>query len=1070
MGSMIGKVYVDIRAKYKGMKTGMDKARKYVDRSVKDMDAGIQRLTFNSIKYGSMAAFGAFTVGAYKAIGAASDLEEVQSKFNVVFKGQEADANKWSKNLVDSYAMSTRESKQYLSSVQDLLVPMGMNATAAGVMSSEIVKLSADLGSFNNLPTAQVMENIQSALTGEYESMKKYGVVVTATTVQQKAMLMGLADKKDKLTAADKALAAYTLMVEGSTAAIGDMARTADGFANQQKKATANVEDFLAMAGNRLLPIASHIVGTFNDWYQSNQGLIEQNLPDYIANLTVTAGYAVEAVRFLHNGFNGLKLGGQYAVEAIALGFKVVFDILRKVLLPLDLVMDGLVKLGKLDVNPLDGMETAFADFRSSSKQTRIEVIKDIEKTNEGYDKTKKFLGGINKKIQDMPKVVAESSKKETKIVAETADFKKEKLDEILKSHKDNRDEAVETTAATLKKELDAYEEMYDATGVMSDEHYSLLVNNLEKERDSFIETTGNKELAAASFNAKLAELDDSRLEKVKEANTAVKDVYRELYGDLGEQDQDYFNSQFSLLGNQKSEYEKILKANNVNHELSLKDRLALDEWYENEWEKIQDSQTLTSNDFFAGMSLGWESATDDMKTWAETGQDIAKDFANDVSTTLSDYLFDGITGGFDGLSGAFQGVADNMGKSLLGQFSSGIVNKSMSGLGSIFGGMMGGSGGGGLLANMAYGGGALGTVLSGIGTVMPWIGGALAIGSGLGLFDDNTEQWHRVKSTGDATFDMSKGFENFTATGRLHGKKEDDVTEYLHQYVSGMSQQVAAGISALPIEVAREAEKYLATNGMDMDWSRLKEDEPGAGFEEIVKKWEKAMSNRLGEHFDAALIAAAETAYGLTDELATVVTEGSMDELYAYLDYMNATATASAQTIGAAFNTALEANDFSTFGQSVREQIYTSVKDGMMTAMLESELFRMTLQPIFAGITDSFSSSMVDGVFDMAMFSELVDPYLNQVGDAVDTLEEPFNLVTNTLSDMQNTIFGVDSGLSGLSGAIENLTNSVNEAAEVQNNIVVNVGNEQLDAHITEVADEVIVNTAARQIEGGVS
>ncbi len=193
-----------------------------------------------------VAATVALTALAAKAVKAASDLAEVQSKFNVVFAGQTGVAEAWSRELVASYAMSTREAKQYLSSVQDLLVPMGMAADQAGVMSNEVVRLAADLGSFNNLPTAQVMDDIQSALVGNYETMKKYGVVLNAATVEQQAMSMGLAATKAELTAADKAQAAYALMIEGSTAAMGDMIRTQDSYANQAKKFQAQIEDLSA--------------------------------------------------------------------------------------------------------------------------------------------------------------------------------------------------------------------------------------------------------------------------------------------------------------------------------------------------------------------------------------------------------------------------------------------------------------------------------------------------------------------------------------------------------------------------------------------------------------------------------------------------------------------------------------------------------------------------------------------------------------------------------------------------------------------------------------------------------
>ena len=241
------------------------------------------------------------------SVKAASDLEEVASKFNVVFAGQVPLAEKWSKTLVDSYAMSTRESKQYLSSVQDLLVPMGMQANAAGKLSNEIVKLSADLGSFNNLPTAKVMDDIQSALVGNYETMKKYGVVLNATVVQERALAMGLADTKDALTAGQKAQAAYALMVEGSTAAIGDMARTSDSYANQVKQLEANIEDLKAMFGTKLLPVVTDIVKQMNLWVKENQALIDQKMDVYARNIGTALKTTVEFLGFLAEGVQNVS-------------------------------------------------------------------------------------------------------------------------------------------------------------------------------------------------------------------------------------------------------------------------------------------------------------------------------------------------------------------------------------------------------------------------------------------------------------------------------------------------------------------------------------------------------------------------------------------------------------------------------------------------------------------------------------------------------------------------------------------------------------------------------------------
>lgn len=256
----IGDLFVTVSAKPKKFNAALTKAEK---RAKKFKDTVTKSFHVSGLAAAAMGTAVAFGIG--KVIMAASDLEETASKFDTVFEGQEKRAEAWSDTLVNAYAMSTREAKFYLSSVQDLLVPMGVNAKLAGELSNEVVKLSADLGSFNNLPTAQVMEDMQSALVGNFETMKKYGIVLNETVVAQKALELGLAETKSELTAGMKAQAAYALMVEGSAAAVGDMERTSEGYANQTKLLMAQVEDLAAAIGNEFLPLATKTVGVLSD-------------------------------------------------------------------------------------------------------------------------------------------------------------------------------------------------------------------------------------------------------------------------------------------------------------------------------------------------------------------------------------------------------------------------------------------------------------------------------------------------------------------------------------------------------------------------------------------------------------------------------------------------------------------------------------------------------------------------------------------------------------------------------------------------------------------------------------
>lgn len=226
----------------------------------KTTDSTIGGIKKSWLKLGAAAVVGQkfleFLKGSVKA---ASDLQEVTSKFQTVFTGNMNVANKAVMELTKNYAMSTREAREYLAAVQDLLVPMGMNAEAASGMSAEIVKLSADIGSFNNQKTSKVMQDITAALTGSFETMKKYGIVLNETVIKQEALRQKVWDGKGAIDAATKAQVAYSLMVKGSQAAIGDMERTADSYANSMKRMEAASEDAAASIGKSLLPVLTKL-------------------------------------------------------------------------------------------------------------------------------------------------------------------------------------------------------------------------------------------------------------------------------------------------------------------------------------------------------------------------------------------------------------------------------------------------------------------------------------------------------------------------------------------------------------------------------------------------------------------------------------------------------------------------------------------------------------------------------------------------------------------------------------------------------------------------------------------
>ena len=359
----LGNAYVNIIADAKKLKPGLDKARATVASSVDKMADKIRTLTFQAAIVGAAAFSAAVIYNMKKAVDAASDLEEVTAKFGTVYKDQIVVAEKNAKALVDSYGLSTRASKEYLGAMQDLLVPMGMASGAAAKMSNEVVKLSVDLGSFNNVATADVMRDIQSALVGNFETMKKYGVVLNQNVVAQEALSSGLVASKDQLDANTKAQAAYQLIVKGSTFAIGDWARTSGGFANQMKQLTSNIEDLRAELGSHLLPVITPVVKQMNDWVKANKEFIAQNISGAVKKIT-------ESITGIKNIYDSLP-GGVVG----AAGYGIVGRILwggwgpAKVLSGIYLINEGL-KQYSLDIG---GVIDSYKDY-----ETAINNIMDV--------------------------------------------------------------------------------------------------------------------------------------------------------------------------------------------------------------------------------------------------------------------------------------------------------------------------------------------------------------------------------------------------------------------------------------------------------------------------------------------------------------------------------------------------------------------------------------------------------------------------------------------------------------------------------------------------------------------
>lgn len=247
--------------KITGDQSALDKSLDTSTKKIEQTAAKMQKLGSKLTKFVTVPIVGIGTA----FVKLASDAEETNSKFEAVFKDQSESVREWAEDFSDAVGRSTTENVGFLATIQDTLVPLGLARDAAADMSTQVVELATDLSSFNNLPTEQVVRDIQSALVGNTETVRKYGVVASQAAIVQEAMNTGLIENEKELDATTKAQAVYQLLVKGTADAQGDALRTQDSFANTTRALGSAMKDLGESFGAVIIPQIKGFVTQITD-------------------------------------------------------------------------------------------------------------------------------------------------------------------------------------------------------------------------------------------------------------------------------------------------------------------------------------------------------------------------------------------------------------------------------------------------------------------------------------------------------------------------------------------------------------------------------------------------------------------------------------------------------------------------------------------------------------------------------------------------------------------------------------------------------------------------------------
>nr|DAM02034.1 MAG TPA: minor tail protein [Caudoviricetes sp.] len=209
----------------------------------------------------SIAAFTKFTKDCLEV---GSNVTEVQNVVDTAFKDLSGQADQWASNAMTNFGLSELSAKKYMGVFGQMSNAMGITGQAALDMAEDVTGLTGDVASFYNLGTDEAYTKLKSIWTGETETLKDLGVVMTQTNLDQYALNNGFGKTTAKMTEQEKVMLRYQYVTSALSNATGDFVKTQDSWANQTRILTLRFEQLKASFGKGFIALFTPILRGLN--------------------------------------------------------------------------------------------------------------------------------------------------------------------------------------------------------------------------------------------------------------------------------------------------------------------------------------------------------------------------------------------------------------------------------------------------------------------------------------------------------------------------------------------------------------------------------------------------------------------------------------------------------------------------------------------------------------------------------------------------------------------------------------------------------------------------------------
>ena len=174
------------------------------------------------------------------------------------------EVEKFAKSAVQNFGMSELTAKRMASTFMSMANSMGLAAKDGKNMSLQLTALAGDMASFYNVEQDVAQTALNSIFTGETESLKKFGIVLTEANLNAFALSRGITKSYNAMSQAEKVALRYQYVLKATANAQGDFARTSSSWANQVRILKEQWSQLIGILGKGLIAALTPIVKALN--------------------------------------------------------------------------------------------------------------------------------------------------------------------------------------------------------------------------------------------------------------------------------------------------------------------------------------------------------------------------------------------------------------------------------------------------------------------------------------------------------------------------------------------------------------------------------------------------------------------------------------------------------------------------------------------------------------------------------------------------------------------------------------------------------------------------------------